>query len=202
MIIREAKSNRYGGLLSSNASRIVSDLIKTYDVELSAIMKTPNKIEILIYGRLEESETIGDMLLERDCFLQQPDSHDISRPYHNPQFLSDPDEESLWEVQESFSAKSAVLCEGKKSRVVELLDSATGPTSFRRVQISDILISELKEYVPIPHWLWTVVRVKKKSRHQVKALSMMSEKESGNIKDAEFPSVWSENFDTRFSNNR
>ncbi|KAI0899905.1 SNF2 family N-terminal domain-containing protein, partial [Annulohypoxylon nitens] len=183
VIIREAQSNKYGGLLSSNASRVVSDLIKTSDVELSAMMKTPNKIEILIYGRLEESETIGDMLLERDCFLQQPDSHDISRPYHNPQCLSDPDEESSWEVQESSPAKSSILCEGKKSRVVELLDSATGPTSFKRVQISDILISELKE-------------------HQVKALSMMIEKESGNITDAEFPSVWSESFDTRFSNNR
>ncbi|KAI1211065.1 SNF2 family N-terminal domain-containing protein [Annulohypoxylon truncatum] len=184
VIIHEAKSNEYGGLLNRNASRIVSDLVRNYDVELSASMKSPTEIEVLIYGRFEQREAIGDMLLERDCFLQQPESYDVSRPYDNPQCLSNLDgQESFWENNESSPSQSAVLHEKEKSRVVELLDSATGPISFRRVPISDILISKLKE-------------------HQIKALSMMTEKESGNICEAEFPSVWSKSSNTKFSNNR
>ncbi|KAI0152567.1 SNF2 family N-terminal domain-containing protein [Hypoxylon sp. NC0597] len=178
VIIKDANSNKYGGLLDRRASRILVDLFKDHDVELAAYMKTPDRIEVLIYGRLEQSDAIGDMLLQQDYFLQRPDSHDPSRPYYNPQCLSDPDKEDdpSWECNKSITNQTAILDEREKTKVAELLDSATGPTNFRTVQISDILITRLK-------------------KHQVKALSMMIEKESGNIRDAEFPSVWTENSD-------
>ncbi|KAI1457991.1 SNF2 family N-terminal domain-containing protein [Annulohypoxylon moriforme] len=182
--IHEANSNRYGGLLDRSASQVISDLVRNYGVELSAYMEAPNKVEVLIYGNFEEGEAIGDMLLEQDCFLQKPESYDTSRPYHNPQCLYDPnEEESFWEDDELSPPQGAVLREKEKNKVTELLDSATGPTNFRRVQISEVLVSKLKE-------------------HQIKALSMMTEKESGNICKAEFPSVWSESSDTKLSNKR
>ncbi|KAI0889137.1 SNF2 family N-terminal domain-containing protein [Annulohypoxylon maeteangense] len=181
--IRNASSNEYGGLLNRSASRVVSDLNNSYDVELSAYMTSRNKIEVLIYGRFEQGESIGDMLLERDCFLQQPKSYDTSRPYYNPQCLSNPNEgDSFWKDNGPSPAQSTVLPEKEKSRVVELFDSATGPVNFRRIQISEILISKLKE-------------------HQIKALSMMTEKESGNICQAEFPSVWSTSLGAKGFNN-
>ncbi|OTA59128.1 hypothetical protein K449DRAFT_436085 [Hypoxylon sp. EC38] len=179
VVIRDMKSNNYGGLLDRGASRVVISLFKDHNIELSAYIKTPDRIEVLIYGRIEQSNAIGDALLEQDYFLQRPDSYDPSRPYHNPQCLSGPDKEDelSWECNESFVNQTTILDEKEKSKVAELLDSATGPINFRTVQISDIIITKLKN-------------------HQTKALSMMIEKESGNIRDTKFPSVWTENPDT------
>ncbi|KAI1103966.1 SNF2 family N-terminal domain-containing protein [Jackrogersella minutella] len=179
-IIRDATSNKYGGLLDQGASRVVVSLMRDYDVEFSACMKATNRIEVLVYGRFDQGEALGDMLLEQDCFLQQPGMYDVSRAYYNPQCLSDPDKEneSLSEYDEVLSDQKKVLNENEKNMVSELLDSATGPTDFRRVSVSDVLITQLKE-------------------HQVQALSMMTEKESGNLRDIEFPSIWTENTGTK-----
>ncbi|KAI4861311.1 SNF2 family N-terminal domain-containing protein [Hypoxylon rubiginosum] len=179
VIIKDAISNKYGGLLDQNAARIVVNLIKNYNVELSASIKAPKRIEVLIYGLLRESDSVGDMLLEQDCFLQQPDWYDATRRYHNPQCLLHPDKETEtpWMDNGISSAHATCLGENEKSKVTELLDSATGPSTFRRVEISDILVTELKN-------------------HQKKALSMMIEKEAGCTRDAEFPSVWVESSET------
>ncbi|KAI1775166.1 SNF2 family N-terminal domain-containing protein [Hypoxylon cercidicola] len=179
VIIKDAISNKYGGLLDQSAARIVINLVKHHNVELSASIKASKRIEVLIYGWLKESDSVGDYLLEQDCFLQQPDSYDATRPYHNPQCLLHPDEEpeTPWGHNELISVQDTVLDENKKSKITELLDSATGPSTFRTVQISDILITELKD-------------------HQKKALSMMIEKEAGNTRDPEFSSVWIKSSET------
>lgn len=147
VIIKDAISNKYGGLLDQNAARIVVNLIKNYNVELSASIKAPKRIEVLIYGLLRESDSVGDMLLEQDCFLQQPDWYDATRRYHNPQCLLHPDKETEtpWMDNGISSAHATCLGENEKSKVTELLDSATGPSTFRRVEISDILVTELKK---------------------------------------------------------
>ncbi|KAI1379440.1 SNF2 family N-terminal domain-containing protein [Hypoxylon crocopeplum] len=181
-IIKDADSNEYGGLLDQSAARALACLVRDYYVELSASIKSAKKIEVVVYGQLQQSEAIGNMLLEQDCFLQQPDSYDASRPYCNPQSFSHSDKEA-----EPFRASEilplpqpAALPESEKAKVNDLLDSATGPTAFRAVPVSDFLTTKLKP-------------------HQSKALSMMMEKESGNIRDAEFPSVWVEDSNTEFS---
>ncbi|KAI0387920.1 SNF2 family N-terminal domain-containing protein [Hypomontagnella monticulosa] len=180
VIVRDADSKQYAGLLGRRASKVIISLAIDRDVELSASIKTPERIEVLIYGWLEQSDDIGNMLLEQDYFLQRPDSHDASCPYYNPQCLSqlddddDDDDDPSSEESESSPARVTVLDRKRKNKVDELLDCATGPTSFRRVRISEALTTQLKE-------------------HQMKALSMMIEKESGIICDAEFPSVWAEN---------
>ncbi|KAI1386581.1 SNF2 family N-terminal domain-containing protein [Hypoxylon trugodes] len=166
--------SKYAGLLGKGASRVVSGLIRDHNVELSASIRAPKRIEVIVYGRREQGEPIGDMLSEQGYFLQQPDSYDASRPYYNPQYLFDPDEDMVFEeYTEAPMVRGTAFYEDKKSKVAELFDSATGPTEFTRVPISDILITKLKEY-------------------QTKALSMMVEKELGIIRDAKFPSVWVE----------
>ncbi|KAI0161114.1 SNF2 family N-terminal domain-containing protein [Hypoxylon sp. FL1284] len=116
-----------------------------------------------------------DRIRPCDSFLQQPDSYDATRPYHNPQYLLHPDKETetSWSYDEIPARQAAVLEQNEKSKVTELLDSAAGPGTFRRIDVSDILVTELKD-------------------HQKKALSMMVEKEAGRIRDAEFASVWVE----------
>lgn len=152
VIIRDADSKQYGGLLGRKAAQVVASLDNDRDVELSASMKTSERIEVTIYGWLERGDDIGDMLLGRDCFLQRPDSYDTSRPYHNPQCLSqlDEDDDHFSEESGSISARITTLDENEKSRLTELLDSATGPTQFRRVHISEALVTKLKEYVHKP----------------------------------------------------
>ncbi|XXG98338.1 Proteasome subunit beta type-5 [Hypoxylon texense] len=175
VIIKDANSDEYGGLLDQSSARVMINLIKDHNVEISASIKTPKRIEALIYGWLRESAYVGDMLLEQGCFLQQPDTYDATRPYHNPQCLLHPNEEiepPRVDVEIS-TVQGTCLNENEQSKVTELLDSATGPSTFRRVEISDILVTELKS-------------------HQKKALSMMIEKEAGCTRDAKFPSVWVE----------
>lgn len=77
------------------------------------------------------------MLLNHDCFLQQPDTFDESTTYFNPQYLvrDDDDFMPIWEPSEAEAGvRAANLSAGAKSKVTELLDSACGPTVFRGVQ--------------------------------------------------------------------
>ncbi|OTB06436.1 hypothetical protein M426DRAFT_110751 [Hypoxylon sp. CI-4A] len=181
VVIRAADSKAYGGLLDRKAAHAIVALRKNHDVEISASFMSTSSIKLLIYGRLEQSEAIGEELLKHDCFLQQPDSYDASRSYYNPQCFTIPDEDELLSRDNEVSlVQSTALDEKEKSKVAELLDSAAGPIDFRRAQASDILTTTLKA-------------------HQAKALAMMLEKESGNIRDAQFPSVWVENPDAESS---
>ena len=149
IIIRDAKSNAYGGLLPESDFKPGSNLITDTTVTLSAILKSATLLEITVYGPRSKADKIGGMLLDHDCFLQQPDSYDESMTYFNPQCLTredDDDSTPSWvrsETQPDISAVSLSVSE--KSKVAELLDSASGPTVFREVQCSEMLQTELKE---------------------------------------------------------
>ncbi|KAI1657871.1 SNF2 family N-terminal domain-containing protein [Daldinia decipiens] len=185
VIVRDETSNSYEGLLDQISAQILVNLVKSYNVELKASLKTSKIIEVLIYGQFEQGDAIGNMLLEQDCFLQQPDSYDVSRPYHNPQCFSySGKEDNLFQETSGLSlSRCTILGESDKSKATELLDCAIGPTNFRRVQTSRVITTALKPY-------------------QSKALAMMMEKESGDIRNAEFPSVWVEKTDAAFSFSR
>lgn len=91
------------------------------------------------------------MLLDHDCYLQQPDSFDESMTYFNPQCLTRADSDDSLPTWEPFEADPdtpvASLSVAEKSKVADLLDPASGPTVFRDVQVSEILQTGLKEYV-------------------------------------------------------
>ncbi|KAI1481970.1 SNF2 family N-terminal domain-containing protein [Daldinia eschscholtzii] len=176
VIILDEDSGSYRGLLGQISARVLVNLLTSYKIELKASLKTSEIIEVLIYGQFEHGDAIGNMLLEHDCFLQQPDSYDVLRPYKNPQCLlySDKEEDVIQTHLPTPPSRYTVLDEGGKSKATELLDCAVGPANFKRVQAPRVITTELKSY-------------------QSKALAMMMEKESGNIRNAEFPSVWVEN---------
>ncbi|KAI2777343.1 SNF2 family N-terminal domain-containing protein [Daldinia loculata] len=173
VIVRDESSNSYGGLLDQISAQILVNLVKSYDVELKASLKTSKIIEVLIYGQFEQGDAIGNMLLEQDCFLQQPDSYDIFRPYHNPQCFSYSKKEDnhFQGDPETSPSRYTILDKSDKSKATE------------RVQASRVITTELKPY-------------------QSKALAMMMEKESGDIRNAEFPSVWVEKTDATSSSFR
>lgn len=118
---------------------------------LSAVVKAPKILSIVVYGLSSKSETVGDILLEHGFYLQLPDSFDQSVPYENPQSFSLPGFHSnipvgmpIRESEKSSVTKVPVLNAVEKSKLSALLDSATGPEKFREVQASEKLITELK----------------------------------------------------------
>ncbi|KAI0847593.1 SNF2 family N-terminal domain-containing protein [Daldinia vernicosa] len=127
IIVRDESSNSYGGLLDQILAQTLVNLVKNYNVELKASLKTSKIIE-------------------------------------------------FQETPEPSPSRYSILNESDKSKANELLDCAIGPTNFRRVQTSRVITTELKPY-------------------QSKALAMMMEKESGDIRNAEFPSIWVEKTD-------
>lgn len=97
-----------------------------------------------MYGSGTRADAIGEMLLDHDHFLQQPDSFDESTTYINPQRLVQDDYD--WEPSEAEqSVRPATLSASIKSKVTELLDSASGPNVFRAVQVSEMLKTPLRE---------------------------------------------------------
>jgi len=150
-MIRDAKSNSYGGLVPESHFEPLSKLITDTNVTLSAILKSATLLEIVVYGYRPKAGEIARMLLDHDCFLQQPDSFDDSMTYFNPQCLTrgDNDDSSpTWHLSTTHPKTPATsLSVSEKSKVAELLDSASGPAVFRHVQLNDMLQTELRECV-------------------------------------------------------
>ncbi|KAK3988364.1 hypothetical protein QBC44DRAFT_382319, partial [Cladorrhinum sp. PSN332] len=190
VIIRDATSNKYAGLLGKSSAMVINKLLREYqDVNLVSKLVSKSSMEVIVHGRRDDGDKIGDMLLDHDYYLQQPDPSDveIGVGYWNPQMLMPSSEragqcvdQEMWEpeVEESTEVDrktTGSLNAKEKSAVAEMLDSAIGPAEFKHVQVTELLRAETKL-----------------KEHQEKALAMMVEKESGILQDAEFPSVWAE----------
>jgi hypothetical protein len=150
-IIKDSESKAYRGLLSTKLAKALHEFQERFQVMLSAEAKAPNTLFIVIYGLRSESEAVGDILMEHRLYLQLPESFDSSVPYRNPQTFSLPGlhatlaQEIPMRDQVGLSiTKTPVLDTVAKSRVAELLDSATGPKEFQEIQASHKLITKLK----------------------------------------------------------
>ncbi|KAH0425606.1 hypothetical protein CcaCcLH18_10852 [Colletotrichum camelliae] len=174
VMLTDKTSKRYCGLMSRDAADTVLSLLVEHKLHITATLEPSGTISALIYGREAQGTQVGEFLSDHDCFLQHPDLYE-STTYNNPQWLlrpgSDFKAESIPRIPDV--SVSTVLNTHKKSKVVEILDSAAGPSNFNRIDISSLIVTKLKE-------------------HQEKALSMMIEKESGILRDPVFPSLWVE----------
>jgi len=150
-IIKDAGSKAYRGLLGTNLARALHNLQERCNVTFSAEVKPPKSLFIVVYGLGSESDTVSDILVEHELYLQLPDSFDSSVRYQNPQSFSLPGLRATLdpgiptrEQAAPCPAKTPVLDTVAKSKVAELLDCATGPEEFREVQASHRLTTELK----------------------------------------------------------
>lgn len=151
IIIRDPDSKSYGGLITESHFDPLWNLITNTNITLSATLKSTTALEIVVYGCRTNADEIGGMLLDHDCYLQQPDFFDESMTYFNPQCLTrahDDDSMPTWEpLGADLDTSAASLSAVEKSKVAELLDAAQGPTVFRDVQVSEKLQTSLKECV-------------------------------------------------------
>ncbi|KAJ5192176.1 Helicase C-terminal [Penicillium cf. viridicatum] len=155
------KANRNVGLLNSPAlGNLIREFTATFSAKCEKTKENKNKMQSLGYQD-----------------TPHPTQGDASVPYLNPQFLVSPGTE-MPQIEDlanvSLSAVTTMdQCSDEKwaSEVFQTFESVDGPAEFDPVEPSQRLRTKLKE-------------------HQIKALSMMTERERGVIEEADFPSLW------------
>ena len=157
MTIHDAQP-KYGGLVDHDAARAIALLSREYSVTFTAMLevvgsgtkertqKGHHTLRIIIYGLRGDSEAIGALLSEHKLYLQQPNPFDSSIAYLNPHYLLRPGSEFKPSMQEDVegSKRNNQMSQAAKSQVLQLFDTATGPVSFSKVQVSNRLITDLK----------------------------------------------------------
>ncbi|KAE9583619.1 hypothetical protein CGMCC3_g432 [Colletotrichum fructicola] len=197
-IIRNISTNEYGGLLHGDTpgAQVLKRLYKQHHTFFQAFLlrkrqdsASQKKFElyVLVYGMERLSGAIGRLLDSAGFYLQQPHLEELPATYQNPHCLRNPvmssaaiEKEHLIEAVGAAAKKSGQ--KSKASSKVEqqsplmrkleaVVDSAQGPLKYSAILPSPRLRTQLKT-------------------HQLKALSMMKEKESGRLGNNEFGSIW------------
>ncbi|KAK7709702.1 hypothetical protein SLS57_008607 [Botryosphaeria dothidea] len=142
-----------------------------------AKMKAPRNFtfHIAIYGNRQDANAIGTLLGASGLYIQPPHGFQSKVPYFNPQYLRRPgDEDYIAYFSPQFSTTlSTAFSEDDPLRyqVLEVFNNAHGPSIYTSVKPSPRLKTPLKE-------------------HQIKALSMMIEKEGGALENTQFDKMW------------
>ncbi|KAG4268398.1 hypothetical protein FPRO04_12432 [Fusarium proliferatum] len=173
-----ADTGAYAGLVAD----FPSDLLHRPSVNLSALLTAPASLRVIILSHIEEAAEIGTLLSNNDLFLQHPSSQDIEyfdleMEYFNPHYLVIPGscmpqlEDLAIEYNDSTSAASLTLDEQKKGQLIGIFDAAADLSIQPTTEPSPRLQTRLKDY-------------------QLKALTVMSEKECVNVESPQCPSLW------------
>ncbi|KAL4877425.1 SNF2 family N-terminal domain-containing protein [Aspergillus karnatakaensis] len=140
-------------------------------------------VRIVVYGLLADMEHVSACLSEAKLFLQHPSTVEYTSEisYYNPHYLVRPggvmprleDLDLSDESEKGHSKCPDSLSGSDKSRFMRIFDSAnrTAAGTAQEATSSPRLATPLKE-------------------HQLVALSMMLERESGSLDDLKFPSLW------------
>ncbi|QGI63983.1 hypothetical protein CEK27_007954 [Fusarium fujikuroi] len=173
-----ADTDEYAGLVTD----FPPDLLQRPSVKVSAVLTAPASLRVIILSHIEEAAEIGTLLSNNDLFLQHPSSQDIEyfdleMEYFNPHYLIIPGscmpqlEDLAIEYNDSTSAASLTLDEQKKGQLIGIFDTAADLSIRPTTEPSPRLQTRLKEY-------------------QLKALTVMSEKECVNVESPQCPSLW------------
>lgn len=216
--IRLQSSGKYTGLIRSRAIR---QLLDETTVQLSATLAEPSSssspsaresaqtmssqdytARIVIVGAKQEKIRIGMALSAANLFLQHPYAGECGDlEYANPHYLLRPGA-TMPTLQKSakFGAQqtplSGALSETNRNRIMQMFDVASLDSPQRicpQIFTSPRLKSDLKQCVS--DLINLLARLMSPS-HQVKAVTMMVEREGGDIESCQFPSMWET---TRFS---
>ncbi|PNP78626.1 hypothetical protein FNYG_07972 [Fusarium nygamai] len=186
-----ADTGAYAGILKAS---FPSDLLHRPSVKFSALLTAPASLRVIISSHMEEASQIGALLSNNDLFLQHPSPRDIEyfeleMEYFNPQFLVTPGsrmpqlEDLAIEYNDSTSNASLALDEKKKGQLIGIFDTAADLSIRPTTEPSPRLQTHLKDY-------------------QLKALTVMSEKECVNLENPQCPSLWAAARDASTRRNR
>lgn len=194
--------------LRLDATLFISEIMATTGINKPKIRKqTPTEaareysLRIVIHGLLDDKETVGDLLSDAGYFLQHPHATDLmpTVDYDNPHYLCRPGAEmpklehlSLDSADDDHT-QTEVGNEINKSRFLKIIETAeadAGAVTGVNTSPSSRLRSPLMRYNICFDLLWTRANASKLFRHQIIALAMMLEKESGYVEEPMFPSLW------------
>ncbi|KAK8102139.1 hypothetical protein PG984_015285 [Apiospora sp. TS-2023a] len=160
---------------------------------------TGYNLRVVVEGSRKDGKDVGRLLSEADLFLQHPSAseRDPAIEYFNPQFLICPGEsmptlEDLAIDDGEQELRSKQLDDMTKARLLRMFDDANvtvGNAGFD-VAPSPRLRTSLMPYgqpIPISMSKSTGLTMR---RHQLKALGMMLQRESGIIEIEQFPPLW------------
>ncbi|KAF4448413.1 hypothetical protein F53441_8221 [Fusarium austroafricanum] len=164
---------------------ILSELLTRDSVKLNALLVAPTSLRIIVLSTMGEAVEVGNLLSKGDVFLQHPSPRDIEHfdlemEYFNPHYLVIPGssmpqlEDLAIDYTDSSSNVSSVLDERKKGQLRSIFDTAADLHIQPTTEPSQRLQTRLKEY----------------SSYQLKALTVMSEKECFNVENPQCPSLW------------
>ncbi|KAL8828539.1 MAG: hypothetical protein Q9191_002530 [Dirinaria sp. TL-2023a] len=181
----------YAGLLSKNLANSLIEISNQSSVTLDGFILKPAKGErvqqarnsyrlcITISGMQKASGYVGKVLDAAGIYLQHPHFHDPNVPYFNPHYLvrsggTHPLPTSEMQVNTRIPPRIKLSSDERlKGDLLKVINSsAKGPLEYSAVSPGPLLRTALKP-------------------HQVMALSMMVEKESGKIESNNFKNIWS-----------
>jgi hypothetical protein len=152
ILIRNRETQQLCGLVNQGASaQALTKLLSDNTVQLSSCLKGSKLLKVLVYGLRSRADAVGKMLLDHDCFLQQPEPLQVETVvYYNPHCFTQNDDGStpIWDSsgnRYSNGARVVELSAKQRSKVNELLSSAVGPRVYHRVDVSDKLNTTLQE---------------------------------------------------------
>ncbi|CAJ0553138.1 Ff.00g116500.m01.CDS01 [Fusarium sp. VM40] len=179
MKLSKADTGAYAGIVTD---LFPSQLLDRPSVKLSALLTAPATLRVLLFSGIEEAAEMGALLSTNDFFLQHPSPREIEyfevdTEYFNPHYLVTPGsrmpqmEDLAIEYNESASKPSFSLDEKKKGQLIGVFDTAADLSIRPTTDPSPRLRTSLKDY-------------------QLKALTVMSEKECTNVESPQSPSLW------------
>ena len=161
--VHTSESSKYLGLLDSCTAGVLAQLNQNCSVILKAFLLTQKgkdlarksadtrfrQIYILVYGDHPQGDKVGDILLEKNVFLQHPKWQDQQVTYYNPQYLYTPGKEI--EIPERDESRKFLISnqsnQTPNDQIAAIFDSAQGPLEYSEVRMSDRLTVILKRYV-------------------------------------------------------
>ncbi|KAF4952520.1 hypothetical protein FGADI_6755 [Fusarium gaditjirri] len=177
--LRTTDTGTYAGILTD---LFPSELLDRSSVKLSSLLAAPASLHIIIFSPIEKAKEIGGLLSNHDLFLQHPSPRiieyfDLDAEYFNPHYLVTPGsrmpqmEDLAIEYNDSTSNESLALDDQKKGQLIGIFDTAANLSIRPTTDPSSRLRTSLKDY-------------------QLKALTVMSEKECANVENPQCPSLW------------
>lgn len=181
-----------GSLIVSTTS---SHTVKSKSRVKKAKVESNYSVRILISGLKGDKSAIAVLLSDACLYLQHPSVNELDGrlDYCNPHYLVRPGgqlpklEELLSDSQGEARQRPNTLDNALKTQFMQIFDTADGRDIDWDVQPSKSLKTDLMEYVVI---CITTNETLTLSRHQLKALAMMLEKERGVIPRPQFPPLW------------
>ncbi|KAF5627127.1 helicase-like transcription factor [Fusarium sp. NRRL 52700] len=179
MKLTTADTGAYAGIVTD---LFPLDLLHRPSMKLSALFTAPASLRVIILSHIDETAEIGTILSNNDLFLQHPSPReieyfDLEMEYLNPHYLVTPGsrmpqlEDLAIEYNDRTSIASLALDDQKKDQLIGVFDTPADLSIRPTTDPSPRLQTRLKDY-------------------QLKALTVLSEKECVNVESPQCPSLW------------